>query len=122
MSDDDLALLGRMLGFSPQRRAAAHPDYESLGFVRLDECSGLFLQRGPDDGHWFLQARTWTNPAPASVHEWHVAAVDAAHQLDPTVTPPDRLPAELTATTQRWVGRAQNHRLSGLRRRLTGIG
>jgi hypothetical protein len=93
MSDLDLALLERMLDLSIRIHAKIHPRPDSPGFIRLDHYSGLFLERGAAEGQWMRQARTWGHPAPGSVHEWHVLAADAAHQLDPTVTLPERLSA-----------------------------
>jgi hypothetical protein len=68
-----------------------------------------------------LQARTWDEPAPQSVHEWHVLAAQAARQLDPRVTLPERLPDIQPETTDRPLGQAANKRLARLRRRLVGL-
>jgi hypothetical protein len=90
MSELELALLERALDLSIRMHAKMHPRPDSPGLVRLDHYSGLFLERGAAEGQWMLQARTWGHPAPQSVHGWHVVAAGAAHQLDPTVTLPER--------------------------------
>jgi hypothetical protein len=56
-------------------------------------------ESGSVKGQWMLEARTWGHPAPQSIHEWHVLAAGAAHQLDPTVSLPERL----TVTTPEMV-------------------
>jgi len=85
MSDSDLARLARMLDLSTHMHPKMRPDTTSPGVGRLDHFSGLFLERGETEGQWVLEARTWGEPAPESVHEWHLLAAFAAHQLDPTV-------------------------------------
>jgi hypothetical protein len=121
MSELDLALLERALDLSIRMHAKMHPRPDSPGFVRLDHYSGLFLERGAAEGQWMLQARTWGHPAPQSVHEWHVVAAGAAHQLDPTVTLPKRLCASAPETPDRPLGRAANKRLARIRRRMVGL-
>ena len=68
-----------------------------------------------------LEARTWGQPAPESVHEWQVLAAGAARLLDPVVTFPERLTAVSPGYPMRPVGRAANKRLAGFRRRITGL-
>ncbi|MHB1570484.1 MAG: hypothetical protein ACYCXW_18680 [Solirubrobacteraceae bacterium] len=121
MSDLDLALLERALDLTIRTHAKMHPRPDSPGFTRLDHSSGLFLERGAAEGHWMLQARTWGHPAPQSVHEWHVVAAGAAHQLDPTVTLPKRLSASAPETPNRPLGRAANKRLAQIRRHMVGL-
>jgi len=101
MSDRALALLERALDLTIRMHAKMHPRPDSPGFTRLDHFSGLFLERGAAEGQWMLQARTWGHPAPQSVHEWHVVAAGAAHQLDPTVTLPKRVGASAPETPSR---------------------
>ena len=74
MSDPDLAVLARVLDLSTHMQQKMRPDPNSPGVARLDHFSGLFLERGGDEGRWVLEARTWGDPAPRSVHEWHVLA------------------------------------------------
>jgi hypothetical protein len=93
MSDSDLALLARTLDLSTRMHPKLRPRHNSPGLARLDHYSGLFLNRGVVEGQWMLEARTWGRPAAQSVHEWHVLAAGAAHQLDSTVTLPERLSA-----------------------------
>jgi len=119
MDEGDLALLARRLDLTTHTKLL--PSHTSLGFTRLDHASGLFLERGSDEGRWALRARTWDHPAAQSVHEWHVLAASAANQLDPTVTIPERLPASAPEIQQREVGRAQNKRLAKIRRHIVGI-
>ncbi len=121
MSDSDLALLGHVLDLWTQMYPKMRPDPNSPGVARLDHFSGLFLEHGADDGQWVLQARTWGVPARQSVHEWHVLAAQAARQLDPHVTLPERLPDSQRATTDRPLGEAANKRLARLRHRLVGL-
>jgi len=90
MSDSDLQVLVRLLNLTTHMHPKMQPDPNSPGVARLDHFSGLFLERGPVSGRWVLEGRTWGQPAPESVHEWHVLAAFAAHQPDPTVSMPDR--------------------------------
>jgi hypothetical protein len=92
MSDSDLSLLAHVLDLWTHMHPKMRPDPNSPGVVRLDHFSGLFLERGADEGQWVLQARSWGEPAPQSVREWHVLAAQAARQLDASVTLPERLP------------------------------
>ncbi len=127
MSDRDLALLARSLDLStrlqptvrPHEAQAPRPD--TPGFARLDHCSGLFLRRGPAEGKWRLEARSWGRPAAQSVHEWHVLAAGAARALDPTVTSPERLDPGALDISHRPLGRAANKRYARVRRRLVGL-
>jgi hypothetical protein len=121
MSDADLAVLARVLDVSTHMRQKLRPDPNSPGVARLDHFSGLFLERGDEHGRWLLQARTWGNPAPRSVHEWYVLAAQAARQFDARVKLPARLPDVQPATTDRPVGRAANKRLASIRRRPAGL-
>jgi hypothetical protein len=121
MTDGDLALLVRTLDLSRRMHSKSDPRHERPGLVRLDHCSGLFLNRGLADGQWTLQAQTWGHPAPQSVHEWHVLAAGAARQLDPTVALPERQNPSSPAIPDRPLGRAANRRLAGLRRHMVGL-
>lgn len=123
MTDADLARLARLLDLSTHMHPKMRPDPTSPGVVRLDHFSGLFLERGGLDGQWVLEARTWGNPAPETVHEWHLLAAFAARQLDPTVTLPERLPHAPTPIDRadRLVGSVENRRLAALRRHLVGL-
>lgn len=90
MSDADIARLRAELGmethFHPKHPAVVPP----LGFVRLDFYSGLYLVRADGDGDWALECRTWGQPAPGIVHEWHLHAAYAARLLDSSVPIPPR--------------------------------
>lgn len=121
MSDADLALLARVLDLWTHMYPKMRPDPTSPGVARLDHFSGLFLERGANEGQWVLQARTWGNPAPQSIHEWHLLAAQAARQLDPRVTLPERLPATHRETPDRPLGQAANKRLARLRRHLVSL-
>ena len=121
MTEGDLLLLARGLDLSTGVRSAGHPREDDLGFARLDYASGLFLKRTAVEGQWTLEAHTWAHPAAHTVHGWHVRAAGAAHQLDPAVALPDRLPEIVPEIPGRLVGHASNKRLSRLRRRLVGI-
>ncbi len=127
MGDCDLALLARMLSLSTRVQPTIRPRHDTAprhdtpGFARLDHYSGLFLKRGAVEGEWLLEARTWGRPAAQSVHEWHVLAAGAAHELDPTVTSPERLDAGAREISDRPLGRAANKRLARVRRRLVGL-
>jgi hypothetical protein len=121
MSDSDLAVLARLLDLSTHMYPKMRPDPNSPGVARLDHFSGVFLERGADDGQWVLEARTWGQPAPQSAHEWHVLVAQAARQLDPRVALPDRLPDSHRQTPDRPLGRAANRRFAGIRRRIVGL-
>lgn len=122
MSDAELACLGHALDISTHLQPKMRPDPNSPGVARLDDSSGLYLERGPRDGGWLLQARTWGRPAPSTVHEWQVLAAQAAGRLDPQVTLPDRVaPPPRPAVADRIVGEAANKHLAHLRRRLVGL-
>jgi hypothetical protein len=121
MNELDLALLERALDLTMRRHAKMHPRPDSPGFTQLDHYSGLFLERGVVEGRWMLEARTWGHPAPQSVHEWHVVAAGAAHQLDATVTRPQRLGVIAPEVPDRPLGRAANKRLARIRRRMLGL-
>jgi hypothetical protein len=121
MTDSDLALLARSLDLSTHMVQKMRPDPNSRGVARLDHFSGLFLERGETGGQWVLEARTWGNPALESVHEWHLLAAVAAHQLDPGVKPPERLPRTDAEIPQYQVGEVLNRPLAAFRRRLVGL-
>jgi hypothetical protein len=121
MSASDLALLARLLDLSTHTYQKMRPDPTSPGVARLDHFSGLFLERGQADGQWVLEARTWGNPAPVSVHGWHLLSADAARQLDPTVGVPPRLPQARVELAGHPVGWVQNRPLAAFRRRLVGL-
>ena len=98
MSDADIAILARALDLVTHMHPKLHHSPTSPGLVRLDLYSGLFLERGPAEGHWVLEGRTWGHPSPSIAHDWHLRAAAAARRLDPTVAVPERLtPAVATA-------------------------
>ena len=119
MSDSDLAVLAHVLDLSTHMYPKMRPDPTSPGVARLDHFSGLFLERGAEQGQWVLEARTWGNPAPESVHEWHVLAAQAARQLDRRVALPERFPDPAARDNGRPVGRVAIRRLHA--RRLVGL-
>jgi hypothetical protein len=119
MTDSDLALLARTLDLSTHMVQKMRPDPNSPGVARLDHFSGLFLERGERDGQWLLEARTWGKPASESVHEWNLLAAGAAHQLDPTVEPPERVARTDVRIPE--VGEVLNRPLAAFRRRLVGL-
>jgi hypothetical protein len=121
MGDADLALLARLLDISTHVYPKMRPDPTSPGVARLDHFSGLFLERGADQSHWVMRARTWGNPAAQSVHEWHLLAAQAARQLDPRVTLPERLPDTRRQIADRPLGHAATKRLASIRRRLVAL-
>ena len=121
MSDADLAVLAHVLDLSTHMYPKMRPDPNSPGVARLDHFSGLFLERGADEGQWMLEGRTWGKPAPRTVHEWHLLAAQAARQLDPDVTLPEPMPNAHASTPDRPLGRAANRRLGRLRRRMVGL-
>jgi hypothetical protein len=90
MSDGDIARLARTLNLTTHLRPKLHPSPTSPGVVRLDFDSGLFLVRGANEGGWALEGRTWGDPLPQTVHEWHLSAAVAARQLDTTVALPGK--------------------------------
>jgi hypothetical protein len=55
------------------------------------------------------------------VHRWNVTAATAARRIDPTVTLPERRRDDSAEVSDGHVGRAENTRFAGLRRRLTGV-
>jgi hypothetical protein len=121
MSDLDVALLARTLDLTTHMAPRLRPSPSSPGAVRLDARSGLFLEHGAADGQWVLEARTWGDPAPESIHEWHVLAAYAARLLDPIVNFPERLAAVSAGYPMRPVGRAANKRLARIGRRILGL-
>ncbi|PZS39305.1 MAG: hypothetical protein DLM62_09000, partial [Pseudonocardiales bacterium] len=86
-----------------------------------DHFSGLFLKRGPAEGQWILAGRTWGHPDQRSVHEWHLLAAGAAHQLDANVVFPERLATSVTEGPERPLGRAANKRFARIRRHMVGL-
>jgi hypothetical protein len=121
MSDRDLASLVLALDFDSRVAPAGSPPEARVGPARLDQDSGLFLEAGAGQGQWVLEARTWGHPDPESVHRWNVSAATAARRIDPTVELPQRRPDKAPMTSGGHVGRAENSRFAGLRRRLTGV-
>jgi hypothetical protein len=121
MNEGDLALLARTLDLTTRMHPKMSPRHESPGLARLDHSSGLFLNRGAIEGRWTLEARTWGHPAAHSIHEWHVMAAGAAHQLDPTVILPERLSVRSPEIRDRPVGVAAGKRFARLRRRIAGV-
>lgn len=121
MSDGDLSLLAHTLDLTTHMQPKMRPDPNSPGVARLDHFSGLFLERGPAAERWLFEGRTWGHPAPQSVHEWHVLAAQAAHQLDPTVPLPERPSSSAPEVPTRPVGQVANGRLARLRRHLVGL-
>jgi hypothetical protein len=121
MTDADLARLARAFDLSTHMYPKQRPNPTSPGVARLDHYSGLYLERGHSDGEWVLETRTWGHPAPESVHEWHVLAAQAAHELDPTVGMPERLPARPVEVADRPVGEVLNRRFAQFRRHLVGL-
>jgi hypothetical protein len=121
MSDQDLSSLVLALDFDTRLAAPGSPPEARLGPARLDHDSGLFLEAGAADGQWVLQARTWGHPDPESVHRWNVTAATAARRIDPTVVLPERRHDDSHDVSEGHVGRAENTRFAGLRRRLTGV-
>ena len=121
MTEADRAWLARMFDLSTHMYPKQRPNPTSPGIARLDHFSGLYLERGASDGEWVLEARTWGRPAIASVHEWHLLAAQAAHQLDRSVRMPARLPAAPVQIAERPVEEVQNRRFAAFRRHLVGL-
>ena len=90
MDDGDIAHLARTLNLTTHLHPKLHPSPTSPAVERLDFDSGLFLLRGANKGEWSLEGRTWGDPLPQTVHEWHLSAAVAARQLDPTVALPGK--------------------------------
>jgi hypothetical protein len=121
MSDLDLDRLRGVLDLSTHMYPKMRPDPNSPGVARLDHHSGLFLERGAGESQWLLQARTWGRPAPQTVHDWQLLAAQAAHQLDPRVSLPERSANPQPAVAERPPGQAASKRLARIRRRLAGL-
>jgi hypothetical protein len=121
MTEDNLAVLSSRLGLTTRLAPQAGIGQGDGRFARLDNSSSLFLQRGTTEGTWILEGRTWGEPSPLNVHDWHVVTAYAAQLLDPTVRPPERQPATASSTPQRSVSASQNKRFSRIRRRLVGM-
>ena len=90
MNDGDIAYLAKTLNLTTHLHPKLHHSPTSPGVVRLDFDSGLFLVRGANKGEWALEGRTWGDPLPQAVREWHLSAAVAARQLDPTVALPGK--------------------------------
>ena len=118
MSDEDLARLAYTLDLVTHMHPKMHPDPTSPGVVRLDHCSGLFLDRGMVPGQWVLEARTCGHPAPQSVDEWHLLAAGAVHQLDRSVPLPRGLRLSAHGTRPASPAGSRTKRLARARRRL----
>ena len=88
MSDEHVARLARTLNLATHLHPKLRDSPTSPGVVRLEFDSGLFLVRRANEDEWALEGRTWGEPLEQTVHEWHLGAFLAAHQLDPTVAPP----------------------------------
>jgi len=121
MTDADLARLARMFDLATHMYPKQRLNPTSPGVARLDHFSGLYLERGSTDGEWVLEARTWGQPAAASVHEWHLLAAQAAHQLDPSVKMLERLRTRPVELPDRPVGEVLNRRFAAFRRHLVGL-
>ena len=121
MSGSNLELLRRQLGMTSHSEHKLPVDPNSPAVAQLEQDASLLLEHGPDEDHWVLQARTWGTPSARTVHDWHVRVAQVAHQLDPRVSIPDRMPIEPCAAPQRPVGRAANLRSAAVRRRLAGL-
>jgi len=118
MSDPDIAVLARTLELVTHMHPKQRHSAVSPGVARLDFDSGLFLERGPSEGRWVLEGRTWGHPSPQAVSDWHLRAAAAAHRLDPTVTLPVRLASVASGAPRRPSGRAASKHSAGLGRRL----
>jgi len=114
-------VLAHVLDLSTHMHPKMRPDPNSPGVARLDQFSGLFLERGAGEGEWTLEGRTWGKPAPESVHEWHLLSAQAARQLDARVTLPEPLLHTKLEMPDRPLGRAATRRLAHFRRRLVGL-
>ncbi len=101
MTDADIARLARMLNLDTHLHPKLRDSPSRPGLARLDFDSGLFLLRDDEADKWVLEGRTWGDPPPQSVLEWHVRTVAAARQLDPTVTYPAQPATRLCASTVR---------------------
>jgi len=127
MTDSDLNRLVHLLDLATHVDQKLRPSPTTLGVARLDHFSGLFLVRGDEDGQWLLEARTWDDPPPASVRQWHLRAAVAARELDPAVTLPggaDRArgePPDQGSGEDQPVGEVLKRPLAAVRRRLAGL-
>jgi hypothetical protein len=121
MSDRNVALLVRELDLRTHMHPKLRRGPAGPGAVRLDQYSGLFLERGAAESQWILEARTWGDPTPENVHAWHVLATGAARLLDPAVISLDRLTSVSPEYPMRPVGWAVNKRLARIRRRILGL-
>jgi hypothetical protein len=121
MDDGEAARLHKALDLVTYLSAKPGVSGGRPGVVPLDLWSGLFLERGEQQGEWQLVARSWGDPPEQLVHEWQVRAALAARELDRTVAVPAIEPRASDETPLRPVGRAANRRLARLRRRLTGL-
>ncbi len=82
MDDADVAALGRALDVATHLHPKLHDSPARAGVVRLNFDSGLFLERGPREDQWALEARTWGHPTARTVHAWHLLAAEAARHLE----------------------------------------
>jgi hypothetical protein len=121
MSDRDVSSLVLALDFDTRTAPAGSSPEARLVSARLDQDSGLFLKAGEGERQWVLEARTWGHPDPESVHRWNVSAATAARRIDPTVKLPERRRGQGPVISEGHVGRVENTRFAGLRRRLTGV-
>jgi hypothetical protein len=121
MTDRDVSSLVLALDFDTQAVAAGSPPEARLVSARLSHDSGLYLKAGEGEGRWVLEARTWGHPDADSVHRWNVVTATAARRIDPTVELPQRRPEAGPEVSDGHVGRVENTRFAGLRRRLTGV-
>lgn len=116
-----LELLRRQLAMTSHVEHKLPVDPNSPAHAQLDQSTSLLLEHGQDDDDWVLQARTWGEPSACTVHGWEVCVTQVAHQLDPGVAIPGRIPGEPSDTPQHPVGRAANRRTAAVRRRLAGL-
>jgi len=121
MTGSNLELLRRQLGMTTHVEHKLSVDPNSPAVARLDDSSGLFLERGASASQWLLQARTWGSPPPPTVHEWRVRTAQLVHQLDPGTALPERVPSTQLEMPLRPVGRAANRRLARVRRRFAAM-
>jgi hypothetical protein len=121
MRDADVALLVRTLDLTTHMSPKLRRSPTSPGAVRLDLHSGLFLKHGPVEGQWLLEAHTWGDPKPQSIHQWHVLTALAARKLDPIAPFPERQAAIAPEHPMRPLGRAANKRVARIGRRILGL-
>lgn len=98
MTGRDLELLRRQLAMTTHVEHKLPVDPNSPAHAALDQSSSLLLEHGAAEDQWILQARTWGEPSPRTVHDWQVRVALVACQLDPSVAIPDRLPLAPSGT------------------------